>query len=297
MTMIQCEQLAKNIRNHKALQNITCAIESEKIVGIIGRNGAGKSTLLNILAGYLQPTGGSCHIFGENPFNNIQTAANTIMIDDRLNFSNYLTLEEILTMGNDFYPNWQAELAFRLLDYAGLARKANHQELSKGQLATFNLIYGLASRCALTMLDEPMNGMDEAIRSDFYRVILKEYIAFPRTILIASHHLQEMESILEEIILIDEGAVVAHASVDELKEQLISLTGPSDVLAPLLTDLAIYVKKDLAGMTSVVVDASKLFIPKENLQERGITTAHLSASEVCMYLTRKEGCDIDAIFD
>ena len=177
MNMIQCEQLTKTIRNHKALKNITCTIESEKIVGIIGRNGAGKSTFLNILAGYLQPTHGTCQISGKNPFNNIQTAANTIMIDDRLSFSNYLTLEEILIMGADFYPNWQDELAFRLLDYASLSKKVKHHQLSKGQLATFNLIYGLASRCALTMLDEPMNGMDEAIRSDFYRVILKEYIA------------------------------------------------------------------------------------------------------------------------
>ena len=297
MNMIQCEQLAKTLRNHKALKNITCTIESEKIVGIIGRNGAGKSTLLNILAGYLQPTHGTCHILGKNPFNNIQTAANTIMIDDRLSFSNYLTLEEILTMGNDFYPNWHAELAFRLLDYAGLTKTARHQHLSKGQLATFNLIYGLASRCALTMLDEPMNGMDEAIRSDFYRVILKEYIAFPRTILIASHHLQEMESILEEILLINEGVVIAHASVEELKQQLISLSGPSDALALLLADTKIYAKKDIASMTSVVVDVSNLFIDENELQKNGITTRPLSASEVCMYLTSKEGSDIDAVFD
>ena len=297
MTMIQCEQLAKNFGNHKALQNITCAIESKKIVGIIGRNGAGKSTLLNVLAGYLQPTSGTCHVFGENPFNNIQTAANTIFIDDRLSFSNYLTLGEILTMGADFYPNWQDELAFRLLDYAGLAKKAKHQRLSKGQLATFNLIYGLASRCALTILDEPMNGMDEAIRSDFYRVILKEFIAFPRTILIASHHLQEMESILEEIILIDEGSVVTHASVDELKQQLISLTGPSDALIPLLGNVVIYAEKEIAGLTSVIVEANKLFILEEELQGIGITTTHLSTSDVCKYLTSKGGSDIDAVFD
>lgn len=245
--MIRCEQIAKKYGRHNALQNITCAIEPNKIVGIIGRNGAGKSTLLNLLAGYLQPTSGACHIFGENPFNNIQTAANTILIDDHLRFSTYLTLEKILTMGADCYPYWQGELAFRLLDFAGLDKKARHHELSKGQCATFNLLYGLASRCALTILDEPMNGMDEGIRNDFYRVILKEYIAFPRTILIASHHLQEMESILEEILLLDEGVVSTHTSVDELKQQLISLTGPSDALAPLLMDTIIYAKKRLVA--------------------------------------------------
>lgn len=169
--------------------------------------------------------------------------------------------------------------------------------MSKGQLATFNLIYGLASRCALTILDEPMNGMDEAIRNDFYRAILKEYIAFPRTILIASHHLQEMESILEEILLIDEGVVIAHAPIDELKQQLISLTGPSHALASILADSIIYAKKEITGMTTVVVEASKLFNQEDVLQEKGITTAHLSTSDVCMYLTSSEGSDIDAVFD
>ena len=295
--MIQCDQITKKFGRYHALLDITCAIESNKIVGIIGRNGAGKSTLLNLLAGYIQQTSGECRVFGENPFNNMQTAANTILIDDQLSFSTYLSLEEILTMGADFYPNWQRELACRLLDFARLSKKARHQELSKGQLATFNLIYGLASRCALTILDEPMNGMDEAIRHDFYRAILKEFIAFPRTILIASHHLHEMESILEEIILLDEGVVIAHTSVDQLKQQLITLTGPNDALTPLLLDSIMYAKKEFGGTTTAVIDSSKFFIQPEKLQKEGITIGHLSTSEVCMYLTSKEGRDIDAVFD
>ena len=295
--MIQCEHITKKFGKHHVLQNITCLIESNKIVGVIGRNGAGKSTLLNLLGGYIQPTSGECRIFGENPFNNIQTAVNTILIDDRLSFSPYLTVEEILTMGADFYPNWQGELAYRLLDFARLSKKARHQDLSKGQLATFNLIYGLSSRCALTILDEPMNGMDEAIRHNFYRAILKEFIAYPRTILIASHHLHEMESILEEIMLLDDGVVIAHTSVDELKQQVISLTGPSDALTPLLMDTIMYAKKEFGSTTTAVIDSSKFFIPPEKLQEKGIKVGHLSTSEVCMYLTSKEGRDIDAVFD
>ncbi|MGE8036054.1 hypothetical protein B1B04_23550 [Lysinibacillus sp. KCTC 33748] len=297
MNIIQCVELSKSFGRRQALQRVTCAIDAEKIIGIIGLNGAGKSTLLNIFAGYLKPTTGSCKVFNENPFNNIQTAANMIFIDDQLSFSEYLSLEDILKMGADFYPNWQNELAYRMLDYAGIDLTAKHQQLSKGQLATFNLVYGLVSRCALTILDEPMNGMDEVIRTDFYRAILKEYLAFPRTFLITSHHLQEMESILEEILLIDEGSVIAHAPLDEFKEQLISLSGPSDELADLLSETEVYAQKIVAGMTSAVVGASKLFVSEEILRTKGIKVSTLTASEVCMYLTNKKGRDIDAIFD
>jgi len=297
MNVIQCEKLSKKFGRLHALQDITCTINGEKIIGVIGRNGAGKSTLLTIIAGFLKPTNGFCNVFNENPFNNIQTAANTILIDDRLSFSDYLSLDEILKMGADFYPNWQSELAYRLLQYANIDLSAKHQQLSKGQMATFNLVYGLVSRCALTILDEPMNGMDEAIRTDFYRAILKEYIAFPRTILIASHHLQEMESILEEILLIDEGTVVTHASVDELKEQLIALSGPSDRMKSLLSETDVYAQQIVGGVSTAIVDASKLFITEEMLRTKGITKSALTASEICRYLTNHKGSDIDAIFD
>lgn len=297
MNVIQCEKLSKKFGRLHALQDITCTVNGEKIIGVIGRNGAGKSTLLTIIAGFLKPTNGFCQVFNENPFNNIQTAANTILIDDRLSFSDYLSLEEILKMGADFYPNWQHELAYRLLHYANIDLSVKHQQLSKGQMATFNLVYGLVSRCALTILDEPMNGMDEAIRTDFYRAILKEYIAFPRTILIASHHLQEMESILEEILLIDEGTVITHASVDELKEQLIALSGPSDRMESLLSETDVYAKQIVAGVCTAIVDASKLFITEEMLRTKGITKSVLTASEICRYLTNHKGSDIDAIFD
>jgi len=72
--------------------------------------------------------------------------------------------------------------------------------------------------------------MDEAVRTDFYRALLKDYIALPRTILISSHHLSEIENLLEDIMLIDKGAVYFHESVEDLREYAISATGPIEVV-------------------------------------------------------------------
>ena len=82
------------------------------------------------------------------------------------------------------------------------------------------MIFGLSTHCELTMFDEPTNGMDEAVRTDFYRALLKDYIAHPRSILISSHHLSEIEHLLEDILLIHKGKVVFHQSLDEVKEYL-----------------------------------------------------------------------------
>ncbi len=97
-----------------------------------------------------------------------------------------------------------------------------------------------------------------------------------------------MESILEEILLIDDGSVLAHAPVEDFKQQLIVLNGPSDVLATLLADKVIYAQKDMAGMTLAVVEASSLVISEDLLRTNGITKSPLTSSDVCMYLTRKK---------
>ncbi|MEG0259077.1 MAG: ABC transporter ATP-binding protein [Lysinibacillus sp.] len=297
MNILTFENVSKKYRRGKsALSNFTCTIEENKIIGIIGRNGAGKSTFLKIAAGHMKPTHGDCRIFTHNPLNSLLVSANTILIDDQLSFSDMFSLDDILKMGKDFYPNWQEDLAYRLLTYAGLSRSSKHAELSKGQLATFNLIYGLVSRCKLTLLDEPMNGMDEAIRTDFYRAILKEYIAYPRTILISSHHLHELEAIVEEIILIDEGTVVEHTSVEDLKQLLVALHGPADDVHRIISGATIYQEKTVGPHTSVIIEAKSLFIDEQQLKALDIRIQCLTASEVCMYSTAKGGGVIDDVF-
>ena len=70
------------------------------------------------------------------------------------------------------------------------------------------MIIGLAARCPLTIFDEPTTGMDAAVRKDFYRALLKDYIAYPRTIILSSHHLEEIEDLLEDVLLIHDGKII-----------------------------------------------------------------------------------------
>lgn len=219
------EQVTKTYRRQPILQNITLQIAEPKIVGLVGRNGAGKSTLMKLLAGHYKPSKGRVLVARENPFTSLVSAANTIFIDEHVAFPNYFTLADILQQGQTFYPNWQQQLAQNLLSYVGLEQKRYYKFLSTGQRATFNLIYGLAARCAITLLDEPMNGMDEAIRSDMYRAILKEYIAYPRLIILSSHYLVEIEHLIEELIVIDEGQLLFHESVEDFQQRVVKVRG------------------------------------------------------------------------
>lgn len=296
MSAIICNGVMKRFRNKEVLGNITCSIEGEKIIGLVGRNGAGKSTLLKLLAGHLKPTKGEIQVFGNNPFNNLTVSTNLIFIEDSMSFSPMFTLKDIFNMAHDYYPNWQGELAVRLLDYANISESAFHQDLSKGQNATFNLIYGLATRCAVTLLDEPMNGMDEAIRTDMYRAILKEYIAYPRTIIISSHHLQEIEHLLEEILLIDEGKVKLHESLEDVKQMAVRLKGNATAIKQLIKHKNVLFEMENAFHYEAIVETKLFTLNEKVLGEAGITIQSVSASDMCKYLTNKTKGGIDDVF-
>ena len=292
--MIRCEQLKKKFRRSTVLSNISFQIDEPKIIALIGRNGTGKSTLLRLIAGHLKPTGGKIEVLGHKPFNHLQVAANTIFIEEHLTFPSPFTLADILKQGATFYENWQQELAEKLLAYANIPLRSYHEQLSTGQRATFNLVYGLATRCTITLLDEPMNGMDEAIRADFYRAILKEYIAYPRLIIISSHYLSEMEHLIEDILCIHKGVIELHASLDEVQAFAVKLRGDKAQITPFIEQVEILHERDEAPFYEVVVPAANVDI--EALQTNGVFVLNVSASEVCKYITSEAKEGIDHVF-
>lgn len=288
--MIHCDKLAKNYGKTAIFSNISFQIDEPKIIGLIGRNGVGKSTLLRILAGHVKASKGQVEVIGQKPFQNLTVAANSIFIEDSMTFPTVLTLKEILNEAQNFYPHFETKLAFELLQYAGISDKNHHYLLSKGQKAVFNLVYGLATRCAITLLDEPMNGMDEAIRDDMYRVVLKDYIAHPRIIMISSHYLNEMEHLIEDILLIHEGQIELFASVDAVQQMAVKLVGQKENVEPYLENYTVLSKRENGPIFEAIVEVSNQPLP-DNVRAQSV-----SASEICKVLTSSKEGTIDDIY-
>jgi len=225
MAIIECTSLSKDYGNTKAIIDLSFTIEENSITGLIGRNGAGKSTLLKIMAGFIKSTSGEISVWGKKPFNSLDVSANTFFTDDNMKFPSSLNLSQLLASGSEFYPNWDMSLAKGLFKYFELNPKQYHVKLSKGQKSIFNMIVALSSHCALTIFDEPTTGMDKSVRKDFYRALLKDYLHYPRTIILSSHLLSEIEGILENILLIKSGKKVLQKPVEELKEMAIAFRG------------------------------------------------------------------------
>ncbi|RHW35713.1 ABC transporter ATP-binding protein [Neobacillus notoginsengisoli] len=298
MKAVEFNNVTKTYFGKKALNQLSFSIEDNTITGLVGRNGAGKTTLMKIAAGYLKPSSGTAKVFSENPFESLHVSLNSIFVDDGMVFPSALPLGEILQEGARFYPNWNDRLARRLLDYFSLDPKNYHNRLSKGKTSIFNAIVGLASRCPLTMFDEPTTGMDEAARKDFYRALLKDYLDHPRTIILSSHHLEEIEDLLENILLIQGGQNFLHLPMSEFSSWAIAVRGSVEVVRDILDGREIIYEKTLGKNTIQAVVRNELTKNEvSDLRGTGAELFPVSSSDLFVYLTNKEKGGIDDVFN
>lgn len=293
MTVISSKELTKRYGNKRAVNNFDLSIKRNTITGLVGRNGAGKTTLLKILAGQKRHTSGSVKVFNELPFNNLFVSANTIFVSEELEFPVSLNLLEILETASSFYPKWNMDFAKRLFSYFNFEEKEYFHQLSKGKRSTFSMIVGLATRCSLTLFDEPTSGMDLAVRKDFYRILLKDYIDHARTFIISSHYLEEIEDLLEDLLLIDEGRKILHLPIDEVKNYAISVTAPKAYLQQIPEEKWILKTNLDDDLASLIVKRGDL---PDTLTRENLTIRPVSPSDLSIYLTGHKGGIDDVLY-
>ena len=294
--VVETTNLTKQYGKKLALSQVSLKIEENKLIGIAGRNGSGKTTLLSLISGFLKPTSGQVRVLGENPIYSLNAAQNRIFIDDKFRFGANLNLKQCLEQAAQFYPNFQVNLAENMLEYFNLDTKAYPAKLSKGMKSTFFAIVGLCARAPLTIMDEPTTGMDSITRHDFYKFLLKDYILFPRTVLISSHLLGEFEDILEEIIILNEGRLLIHMEMDDFHQYAVKIRGRSSVLRQTkLWNNRLFGEE--TGDSAVMVCLAEEAAPFQNsLAQQGCRFEGVAADDLYSYMTAKTKGGIEDVY-
>lgn len=202
----------------KALNGVTAEIPAGTITGLLGRNGSGKSTLAMLLAGQMKAQG-TLLVDGESPWESPARMTNTTLVSDSTSLFLDSKLNYTADLWRNIKPDWSEELYVDLLDQWGLDGKDTYSALSRGQQSAFLAALGLASRSALTVFDEVHLGMDVVVRQEFYDTMLAEFVSHPRTIILSSHLVSEIEHIIEDVIILHRGKLIAAGTADDLRAE------------------------------------------------------------------------------
>ncbi len=208
--------LTKVFENHLAVNNMNLIIPRGKIIGLLGPNGSGKSTLIKMMNGLLTPTAGTVLINGREP--GVATKERVAYLLERTYLQNGMKVCDIVDFFCDFYADFDRERAFTMLGNLGVPFTAPLKTLSKGTKEKVQLILVMSRRADLYILDEPIAGVDPAARDYILRTIITNYNE-NSSILLSTHLITDIENILDEVILIREGMVLAHMSVDQIREE------------------------------------------------------------------------------
>ena len=214
--ILRCVGLTKNYGGLKALDNLSLSIESGRIIGLLGPNGAGKTTLIKMINGLLQPTSGTITINGLAPCTTTKQLVSYLPDVSYLN--NWMTVEQIVDMFTDFYADFRPQLAYEMISRLGIDRKLRLKTLSKGNKEKVCLILVMSRNAMLYVLDEPIAGVDPATRDYIISTIINNYNP-AASVLISTHLISDIESVLDEVIFIQNGMITLHDSVDNIRSQ------------------------------------------------------------------------------
>ena len=212
---LQCSNLRKKYMAKVAVDNLNLDIERGKIYALLGPNGSGKTTFMKMAAGLVKPTSGSITFMG-NPIG-VESKKKVAYMSTEPFFYNYMTIDDVGKYYQDFFEDFDMKRYEELLVRMDLNKKDHAKSLSSGLAAKLKLAATLARKSDLYMLDEPLNGIDIISREKIMTTIL-EAMSDNNTILISTHLVDELESVVDNAVFIKNGTVVLEGDAEELRE-------------------------------------------------------------------------------
>ena len=214
--MIEIKNLSLKYGGKEVLKDLNLNIDVGKIIGLVGENGTGKSTLMRVLTGLEKNYKGEVLIDGNRPGG--ETNALISYQPDHLPFDDSMTIIDIGNIYERFYDDFDAENYYKMIDSFSIERNLKIKECSKGMKDKVQIAASLARKTDFYLLDEPMTGIDPKARYEMLNTIIENFSP-DSTLIISTHLITEIEKILDEVIIISNGKVLAHKAVDEIREE------------------------------------------------------------------------------
>ena len=216
-SVIVCRNLTHYYGERLIYKDLSFEVPRGRILGLLGKNGTGKTTTINILSGYLRPRAGECRIFGERSeaISPATRARIALLIEGHVQYS-YMTIAQIERFYSRFYPRWNRDAYYGLMELLKVAPRQRISRMSCGQRSQVALGLILAQNPDLLVLDDFSLGLDPGYRrlfSDYLREYAK---AEGKTVFLTSHIIQDMERLVDDCIIMDYGSILLQCPINDI---------------------------------------------------------------------------------
>jgi ABC-2 type transport system ATP-binding protein len=231
MNCIEARGLRKSYGSTVALDGIDLRVEEGRILGLIGPNGAGKTTALNAILG-LTSYDGELRVLGRDPWTERDELMREVaFIADVAILPRWIRVAQLFDYVAGVHPRFERAKAEEFLARTNIQRRSRVRELSKGMVVQLHLAVIMSIDAKLLVLDEPTLGLDILYSKQFYDSLLNDYFDRSRTIVIATHQVQEIQDILSDVVFINRGRVVLDCPMEEIESRYATVAVNPDNLA------------------------------------------------------------------
>lgn len=214
--LFECKDLKKKYGKKEALKGISLQIESGQIVGLLGPNGSGKTTLIKLANGLLTPSAGEITINGNKI--GVETKKSVSYLPERTYLNNWMKVKQMIDYFTDFYEDFDSARAYDMLAKLNINPDDKLKTMSKGTKEKVQLILVMSRNADVYFLDEPIGGVDPAARDYILNTIITNYNP-DSTVIISTHLISDIEKVLDDVVMIKDGELVMHNTVDGIREE------------------------------------------------------------------------------
>ncbi len=217
---IRVDRLVKRFGKKVAVNDVSFAVPSGSICGLVGPNGAGKTTTIRILLDLLRRDHGTVSVLGLDPARRAFDLLSRIgYVPEKHHIYQWMQVEQVLDFVAGVYPRWDWDECKQAGAILGLPTDRKVKDLSRGELATLALLVALGHKPELLILDEPTSGLDPLVRREFLTAIVGLLKEANRTVFFSTHILPDVERVADRVIVMDEGRIVADDALDALRSR------------------------------------------------------------------------------
>ena len=221
--LIQAQGLTLRYGRKTALDDLTFTVAKGRVVGLLGHNGAGKTSLMKALVGQADVSG-QLTVLGLKPRQDrVKLLDSVAYIPDVAILPRWAKVGQLITLMSGLHPRFSADRARTLLRRTSVALNDSVKTLSKGMVVQVHLALVAAIDARLMILDEPTLGLDVLSRKSFYEMLIDEWCDGERSVLISTHQVEEIEALLSDVLMLNEGKLVLAIPLDDIDRRFVAL--------------------------------------------------------------------------